>query len=201
LRKRLLLLPCLLILSALAITACGGGSGGGESEIEEVIETSATSTDPADCKKLNTQKFMEQTTQESGEAAVNDCEEEAKEEEGADSVKVSAVEVDGADATAEVALRGGHLDGQALELALIKDGDQWKLDEVVKFTQFDRAKLVEVLEEGLAEPSSEVDRKFASCVIEAFKQDSQGEVEELVFGVSPKALEELFETCSSRPST
>jgi hypothetical protein len=200
LRKRLLLFPCLLIFSALALAACGGGDGD-ESEIEEVIETSATSTDPADCKKLNTQKFMEQTTQESGEAALEDCEEEAKEEEGAASVKVSAVEVDGSDASAEVALQGGHLDGQALELALVKDGDQWKLNEVVRFTQFDRAKLVEVLEEGLAEPSSEVDRKFAGCVIEAFKQDAQGEVEELVFGDSSKALEALFETCSSIPST
>jgi hypothetical protein len=201
LRKRLLLLPCLLIFSGLAFAACGGGSGGDEGDVEEVIETSATSTDPADCKKLNTQNFMEQTTQESGEAAVESCEEEAKEEEGATSAQVSAVEVDGSDATAEVALSGGHLDGQALEVALVKDGDQWKLDEVVKFTKFDRAGLVETLEEGLAEPSSEVDRKFGSCVVEAFKQDSQEEVEELVFGDSPKALEGLFETCSSRPAT
>lgn len=200
-RKRLLLLPCLLILSALAFAACGGGSGGDEGEIEDVIETSATSTDPADCKKLNTEKFMEQTTQESGEAAVEDCEEEAKAEEGARSARVSAVEVNGSNATAEVALSGGNLDGQTLEVALVKDGDQWKLDEVVKFTAFDRAKLVEVLEEGLAEPSSEVDHKFGSCVIEAFQQDSQAEVEELVFGDSPQALEELFEACSSRPAT
>jgi len=201
LRKHHLLLPCILILSALSFAACGGGSGGDEGEIEDAIETSATSTDPADCKKLNTQEFMEQTTQESGEAAVEDCEEQAKEEEGAESAKVSAVEVDGSDATAEVALSGGHLDGQTLEVALVKDGDQWKLDEVVEFTEFDRAKLVEVLEEGLAEPSSEVNRKFGNCVIEAFKQDSQGEVEELVFGDSPQALEDLFETCSSRPAT
>lgn len=200
-RKHHLLLPCILILSALSFAACGGGSGGDEGEIEDAIETSATSTDPADCKKLNTQEFMEQTTQESGEAAVEDCEEQAKEEEGAESAKVSAVEVDGSDATAEVALSGGHLDGQTLEVALVKDGDQWKLDEVVEFTEFDRAKLVEVLEEGLAEPSSEVNRKFGNCVIEAFKQDSQGEVEELVFGDSPQALEDLFETCSSRPAT
>jgi ABC-type oligopeptide transport system substrate-binding subunit len=79
LRKRFLLLPCILILSALALTACGS-SGGEDGEIEEVIETSATTTDPADCKKLNTQQFMEQTTQESGSAAVKACEEEAKEE-------------------------------------------------------------------------------------------------------------------------
>lgn len=197
--KRLLLLPCILILSALALTACGS-SGGDEGEIEEAIEASATANDPADCKKLNTQQFMEQTTQESGEAAVKSCEEEAREEEGAKSVSVSAVEVDGSDATADAALSGGNLDGQALELALVKDGDQWKLDEVVEFTKFNQAKLVEVLEEGLSESGSEVDPKFAGCVIDAFKQGSQKEVEELLFGTSPGALEEVFEACSSKPS-
>jgi hypothetical protein len=199
LRKRFLLLPCILILSALALTACGS-SGGEDGEIEEVIETSATTTDPADCKKLNTQQFMEQTTQESGSAAVKSCEEEAKQGEGAKSVSVSAVEVDGSDATAEAGLSGGNLDGQTLEVALVKDGEQWKMNEVVEFTKFDQAKLVEGLETSLSEASSEVDPKFASCVIKAFKQGSQSEVEELLFGNSPKALEEVFEACSSNPS-
>ncbi len=197
--KRLLLLPVLLILSALALAACGS-SGGDEGEIEEVVETSATSTDPADCKKLNTQQFIEQTTQESGADAVKRCEAEAKEEEGAESVSVSAVEVDGSDATAEVAMSGGNLDGQALEVALVKDGEGWKLNEVVKFTEFDQAKLVEILEDGLTEPSSEVDPKFASCMVEGFKQGSQSEVEELLFGDSPQALEDLFESCASKSS-
>lgn len=198
-RKRLLLLPCILILSALAFAACGSG-GGDEGEVEEVIETSATSNDPADCKKLNTQQFMEQTTQESGKTAVKKCEEEAKEGEGAKSVSVSAVEVDGSDATAEAALSGGNLDGQTLEVALVKDGDQWKLDEVVEFTKFNQAKLVEVLEEGLSEPGSEIDPKFAACVIDAFKQGSQAEVEDLLFGGSSGTLEKVFEACASNPS-
>ena len=198
-RKRLLLLPCILILSALSFAACGSSSGD-EGEIEEVIETSATTTNPADCKKLNTQEFMEQTTQESGNAAVKECEEEAKKEEGAKSVSVSAVEVDGSDATAEAALSGGNLDGQTLEVALVKDGDQWKLNEVVEFTKFDQGKLVEGLEASLSEASSEVDPKFGSCIVEAFKQGSQSEVEELLFGNSPKALEEVLEACASNPS-
>jgi hypothetical protein len=199
LSKRLFLLPCLLVLSALAFAACGSSSDEA-GEIEEAIETSATSTDPADCKALNTQQFMEQTTQESGDTAVKKCEEEAKEEEGAKSVSVTAVEVDGSDATAEAALSGGNLDGQTLEVALVKDGDQWKLNEVVEFTEFDQAKLVEVLEGGLTEPSSEVDPKFAGCIIDAFKQGSQAEVEDLLFGGSSGALEEVFEVCASNPS-
>jgi hypothetical protein len=197
--KRLFLFPCLLVLSALAFAACGSSSGD-DGEVEEVIETSATSTDPADCKKLNTQQFMEQTTQESGDAAVKQCEEDAKDGKGAKSVSVSEVAVDGSDATAEVALSGGSLDGQTLEVTVVKAGDQWKLDEVVEFTEFDQAKLAEVLEGGLLEPSSEVDPKFVDCLVEAFRQGSQAEVEEFLFSNSPGSLEEAFEACASRPS-
>jgi hypothetical protein len=197
LSKRLLLLPCILILSALALGACGGGSGD-EGEIEEVIETSATSTDPADCLGLQTQAFMEQIAQESGVAAVKACEEEAENEEGAESASVSSLEIDGSSATAEVAFGGGSLDGQAVKVALVEDGDQWKMDEAVEFTEFDQDKLVEGFEAALLKDPSEVNLGFANCVIDVFRQGSQSEVEELLFG---GGLEEAFEACSSSPST
>jgi hypothetical protein len=200
LRKRLLLLPCLLILSAFALAACGS-SGGEEGEVEEAIKTSAESTDPADCSKLSTQQFMEQTTGESGEAAVKKCEEEAKEDEGVESVGVTSVEVDGSSATAEAALTGGSLDGQTVEVEVVKDGDQWKMNKVVKFTKIDRAKLVKVLESGFSKQSSEVDPRLADCFIEAFKQGPQAEVEGLVLEDSAPGLEEAAEACASSPST
>jgi hypothetical protein len=192
--KRLLLLPCLLILSVLVLAACGSGSGD-ESKIEETIEKSATATDPADCTKLETQQFMEQTTQESGKAAVKSCEAEAEKEEGAESAAVSNVEVEGSGATAEVALTGGSLDGQTLEVELVEAGDQWKLNEVVKFTKFDQAKLIETFEGDLAEAANEVSPKFAACFIETFKQDNRAEIEELIFG-SGRGFEEVAENCS-----
>jgi hypothetical protein len=199
LRKRLLLLPCLLIVSAFVLAACGSSSNE-EGDVEVAIETSATTTDPADCKKVNTQQFMEQVTRESGEAAVEECEEEAKKDEGSDSVSVSNIEIDGSNATAETALSGGNLDGQTLEVELVRDGDQWKMNEVVEFTDFDQDKLVGALEDQFAENSSEIDPKLAACFIEAFKQGSEEEVEELLFKGPVDALEELFETCSSRAS-
>lgn len=198
-RKRLLLLPCILIISALAFAACGSSSGD-DGEIEEVIETSATSTDPADCKKLNTQKFLEQTSGESGAAAVQECEEDAKKEEGAKSVDTSEVEVDGSSATADVALTGGTLNGQSVEVGLTKDGDQWKMNEVVKFTHFDQAKLAEYLEGQFKEHSGEIPAQLAACFIGAVKNGSQEEVEELVFGGPSEEPGKIVESCESNPS-
>ena len=197
--KRLLLLPCLLIFAGILLAACGS-SNGDEAEVKEVIEKSATTTDPADCKKLQTQKFMEQTSQETGQGAVKECEEEAKNEEGAKSVETSEVEVDGSSATANVALTGGTLNGQAVKVGLTKEGDQWKMNEVVKFTKFDRAELVEYLEGQFKEHSSEIPAQLATCFINAFKEGSQEEVEGLVFGGGSKALEEVAEACESSPS-
>ena len=192
--KRSLVLTCLLIVSALALVACGS-SDTDEGQIEEAIETSATSTDPADCKKLTTQQFMEQTTQSKGSEAVETCEEEASKDEGADSATVSNVEVDGSSASADVALRGGGFDGQEVEVALVKQGEQWKLDEVAGFVKFDEAKVIESLEKGFAKPSSEVSKSLASCIIESFEEAPQAEFEEALISGSTEGFEEIAGGC------
>jgi pectin methylesterase-like acyl-CoA thioesterase len=196
--KRLLFLPFAVLVVAFALGACGG-SADETGEVEEAIEASATTTDPADCEKLQTQQFMEQISRESGQAAVESCETDAEGDEGVSDATVSAVQVDGSNATAEAALEGGGLDGQTVEVGLIKDGDQWRLNEVVKFTDFDHTHLVQGLEKELAD-TDKSEAEFASCFVEAFKQASESEVEELIFGKSPRALEEVFEGCSSSPS-
>lgn len=197
--KRLLLLPCILILAGISLAACGS-SNGDEAEVKEVIEKSATTTDPADCKKLQTQKFMEQTSSESGAAAVQECEEEAENEGGAESVDTSEVEVDGSSATADVALTGGTLNGQSVEVGLTKDGDQWQMNEVVKFTDFDPAKLAESLANNFKENAEEIPAQIAACFIGAVKNGSQEEVEELVFGGPSSAPGQIVEACASKPS-
>jgi hypothetical protein len=192
--NRSLVLTCLLIVSAFALAACGSGNND-ESQIEEAVETSATSTDPADCKKLTTQQFMEQTTQSEGSEAVETCEEEASNDEGADSAAVSNIEVDGSNASADVALSGGGFDGQEVEVALVKQGDQWKLDEVAGFAKFDEAKVIEALEKGFAKPSSEVSKSLASCIIESFEEAPRSEFEEALISASTEGFEEIAGSC------
>lgn len=192
--KRCLVLACLLVVSALALAACGSGNSD-ESQIEEAVETSATTTDPADCKKLATQQFMEQTTQSEGSEAVKTCEKEASNDEGAEDATVSNVEVEGSKATADVALTGGGFNGQEVEVALVKEGEQWKLDEIAGFVKFDEAKVIETLEKGFAKPSSEVSKSLASCIVESFEEAPQPEFEEALISGSTEGFEEIAGGC------
>jgi hypothetical protein len=195
--KRPLLLTFLLIASVLALSACGGGGSSDESQIEEAVESSATSSDPADCKKLGTQNFMEQGTDSEGAEAVKGCEKEATEPETkAESVAVSKVEVEGSKATAEAAVTGGGFDGQTVEIALVKEGEQWKLNEITGFAKLDQPKLVETFEKEFAKPTSGVSEKIATCVDEGLKEASQPEIEEYLLSGSSKPIEELAEECS-----
>jgi hypothetical protein len=138
---------------------------------------------------------MEQVAQTEGAEAVKTCEKEASEETGAKSASVSKVEVDGSEATAEVVLTGGSLDGQGLEVALVEQGDQWKLDEITGFTKFDQAKVIETLEKGFTEPSSEVSESLASCIVESFEEAPQADFEEALLSRSSEGFEEIAGDC------
>jgi hypothetical protein len=197
--KRHVLLPLLLLVFGLALvlSACGGSSGGGgddEAAIEEAIEISATSTKPATCKEVSTQQFMEQSGSVEGPAAVKACEESATDGETAEKVAVSEIEVEGSEATAEVALTGGALNGQSLEVGLVKEGSDWKLNELVGFTNLDNAALAETIGTKLEEEGGAV-AELAPCIAEAFEVAEQAEVEELTISGSSAPIEELAEEC------
>jgi hypothetical protein len=194
--KRCLVLPVLIIASSLAFVACGSSGNSDEDQIVEAIETSATSTNPADCSKFSTQAFMEQSTSETGQKAVKSCEEDASKPNNAESVDVSEVEVEGSKATADGAVTGGSFDGQTVTISLVKEGDQWKLDQITGFAAFDQAKLVKAFETELTKPSSELSQAQSSCIIEALEEASQEEFEELLLSGSSEPLGELVESCS-----
>lgn len=194
--KRRLVLACLLIVSALALAACGGGSSD-TSQVEEAIEVSATGADPGNCTKLETQNFVEQGAQEGGKTALKECEKQAAEKDSrAESVDVSEVEVDGSKATANAAVTGGSFNGQTVEIALVKEGDQWKLNEITGFAKLDKAKVVEVFKKQFAKPSSGVSASLATCVANGLEEASQPEFEKLLLGGSSEPIEKLAEACA-----
>jgi hypothetical protein len=197
--KRLLLVPFLLLAFGLALSACGGGSsssGGSsdESQIEEAIEISSTSTEPSTCTEFSTQEFLEETTSQEGPAAVKQCEEAAEEGEVAESAEVSQVEIEGSEAAAEVKFTGGALGGQAIAVGLVKEGDSWKLEEIIGFTVLDKSALAETVGTSLEEEGGEV-AKLAPCIEEGIEESGQTAIEELLFSGTTAPTEELAAEC------
>ena len=194
-KKTHLVLPLLLLAAALALAACGSSSSGGgeESKIEEVIEGSATSTDPSKCKELQTALFNETETEKKGAEATKACEEEAK-ENNAESVEVSNVKVNGESATAEVELEGNGLSGQGVEVEVVEEGGDWKLNKLLGFTKFDASALGEALEEEFAKEEG-ISPKLAKCVSEGVTELSQSEAESMVFEKDLGPVEKIAKSC------
>jgi len=196
LKKLHLLFPLVLLALALCLAACGSGESD-EDKIVEVIETSATSSDPADCEALSTQAFLEQTQLSDGTKAVESCEANAGEtKDDPDSVEVSEVEVDGTDATAEAAFVGGNFDGQTFIVALVEEDGDWKLDRLTGFAEFDQERLGTSFEEELLSEGESVDKALAECFGEAVRQAPQKQAEGLILDGSPQGFVELINGCA-----
>ena len=194
-KLHLFLLPALLLALALGLVACGGGGESDEDKITSTIETAATSTDPAVCDETQTLSFMEQTNSGSGKEAEKECEEEAKSgESNPDSVTVGKVEVDGENATADAEFKGGTFDQQTLELALVEEDGDWKLDELTGFAKFNPETLVQAFAEQLEE-EPEIEPETASCIIEGIEELSKGELEGLVIENNTEPIVEIAESC------
>jgi hypothetical protein len=197
LSKRRLILPCLFLAFSLSFAACGGGGSDDESKIEETIEKAATESDPANCTKLETQAFAEQNSQEKGAAAVKACEKEAEEEiDQAEGATVSNVEVDGEKATAEVEFEGGGFDGQVLEVALVEEGGNWKLDQTTGFAEVDPKKIGESFQEQFEKSPEGLTPQQVSCIVEGISGASKAELEKMLLSGSSQALVELAEGCA-----
>jgi len=195
-KLHLLLLPALLLAFALGLAACGGSGESDEDKITTTIENAATSTDPAVCDETQTLAFMKQTSGgSSGKEAEKECEEEAKSGEGQpDSVSVSNVKVNGENATADAAFKGGIFDAQTLELALVEEGGDWKLDELTGFAKFDPESLVGAFAEQIEE-EPEIEPKMASCLIEGIEELSNAELESVIVENNTEAFGEIAEGC------
>jgi hypothetical protein len=176
-----------------ALAACGGDDDSEEEDqITEVIETAATSGSPSVCAELQTQRWNEQLEGQTGEAALESCRENAG--DPADSVEVSNIEVDGDAATAEVAVTGSFLDGSTIDVGLVREGEQWKLDQLTGFVEFDRAGFEAAFEEEV-KSDQEIPPQAADCIIERFKDFSDQEAQEFLIQPDASGGEEVFTPC------
>jgi ABC-type glycerol-3-phosphate transport system substrate-binding protein len=194
-KLHLLSLPVLALVLALGLAACGGGGESDEDKITSTIENAATSTDPAVCDETQTLAFMEQTTGGKGKEAEKECEQEAEAgTEQPESVAVSKVEVDGERATANAAFKGGGLSGQTAEVALVEDGGEWKLDELVGFAKFNPEGLVKVFSKQLEEEPN-LEPEVAECIISGIEELPDSALESIVVENNNEPVVEIVEGC------
>jgi hypothetical protein len=180
-------------LLAAMFVGCDGDGSEDEDQITEAIETSATSSDPSVCTEVQTQQFNEQTSGETGEAALQSCRDNTN-EDVADSVEVSNIEVDGDAATAEVEVTGSFLNESTIEVALVKEDDQWKLDQLVDFAEFAREAFEAAFEEEVRS-DEEIPPRAADCIVEEFKGFSDEEAQRFLLSPGESGGEELFSAC------
>lgn len=199
--KRFLSFACLSILLALGLSACGGGGGsssstdGAAAEVEAVVKDSAMQSDPSTCTELNTQRFDEQLAHEEGPKAVKLCEEEAESDSPkASDVTFTNVKVDGSKATLDAAMEGTIFDGQTIAVALVKEGGQWKVDQITSVVKLDSAKLEETFTERLEETGQLSDEQV-SCIAGALGSASQKQAEEVLLSSSAQPLIKVATGC------
>jgi len=195
-KKRLLVSLALLTAAALTLAACGGGDSD-ESKIVEVIETAETTANPRNCTELQTQRFNEQVSQQKGKAGTEACEKEAKAGEAeAKAANVSNVSVNDEKAMVEVKFTGGPLDSQTLDVALVEEDGDWKLDYVEGFAAYNGEALGAAFEKRFEEEPEGLSPKQAKCISREIAASSEAEAEKLFFGGSSGPIIKLAESCA-----
>jgi hypothetical protein len=181
----------------LFIAGCGNGQESDEARVVHVIHVVAYSSDPANCRKLATRHFIEQSTATAGPQALDRCEEEGGDgEEGPrPRIDISEVHVSGDRASAIIAAMSGNLKGQALELRLVNADGRWKLSSIAGFSHFDSKRLAESFRREFARPTNQVADATAACVVERVAKASQEEAEKLLFSGNRRELNRLYEEC------
>jgi hypothetical protein len=186
----------LALVAAFAITACGGGSND-EGKITEVIEQVATTSKAANCTEVETLRFKEQNSKQKGKAATKSCEKEAEADQGvAEGAAVSNVSVNGEKATAEVEFEGGSLASQTIEVALVKEGGDWKVDQIEGFAQYNGKALGTAFQKQFEESPEGLSTKQVECIAEEIAGLSKAEAETVVFGPSANPIIELAKGCA-----
>jgi TIR domain len=197
-RLRWLLLGGAALVAVVLVLGLVVGGGAGTCGPACVIETSFTSTDPDDCTRLRTQPYVEQTNYRSGEKALEHCRKVAENTAfKPEAVEVREVVESGDTATAEASFQGGLYDGQTMVLALLREGSQWKLDEIKAFKGFDIQRYTEAFEDKAPQGPEEVTPEEAECIAGQLDQLGSDALREAILNGDIKPFERAYVTCGA----
>jgi hypothetical protein len=106
--------------------------------------------------------------------------------------------VRGSTATLHLKQSGNNLEGQILEVKMIRVGGRWKADEILGFFHLDRDRLIAAFKEAFTQPGSVVPKKVASCIYYGLRHATKEEITEYLYGGSHAAINELYDPCIAK---
>jgi hypothetical protein len=187
-----------LAVAAVGLAGCGGSNrGSGESgAVAAAIKRASATTDPADCTRLETQRFLDQAELANGQAAVKSCRDDARDGSGNPrATNVSNVTVAGGTAHARAAFQGGDLDGQVLNLRLVKQDGRWKLDHMDSIAGFDRTRFLRATRSSLQRPPQALPQDAVGCIVGRFGALSDGELQTVFLQSDPSRVASITGPC------
>jgi hypothetical protein len=166
-------------LAVAAVAGCGGGSDDGDAteEIEQLLETAFTTSDPAQCDQITLEGIRDLNPRVAqADDPFAECRQSLDSGGEADSIEISDVSVDGSEATAVVAPEGGSLAGSRVTVSLVDDGG-WKLNGFDTVELADREAYLAELEERSADSfgNEAFTAKEAACITEDITANASDE--------------------------
>jgi hypothetical protein len=151
-------LAAVAVVVVLVLVLAGGGDDEGDSPEDQVknrIEEISTGKDPEICETGYTTTFIQKATGRSGSEGVELCKQQVPQNKTT-GVEINEVEVSGSRATAAIVEDGGDFDDEKLEITLVEQGGEWKVDdldrpEVAQGDDAERAIINTVLNFGSSE--------------------------------------------------
>jgi hypothetical protein len=181
-----------VLVSVLAV-GCGSSESNDGTDVVDVVKEALTTPDPAWCRELVTQRFLDQLYTE-GDAARRDCEQLTAIYENPRSVEVSRVEVRGDSARVRAAVHGGDDDGATWGLALVRRNSNWRVDRVtaaeLDFERFLRAK-----RRFFLRPPGGYTKRQADCIIRTMRDRGEADLERAIVTGNDRALNAPIERC------
>lgn len=187
-----------LLAGMFLLVGCGRTDEHPRAWIRGTIKAFILGDNPTSCRLLITPRFAEQTTALRGSSAVRACEGQARRSRrDARTVRVGKVDLNGQVADAAVAIRGGDLDGQTVELRLIEKAGFWKLDRFTRLVRLNRYALLRTFAREYRQRQESTTTGVGGCVLRVLRRAPKQRIAAFLFSGPADAIRRVYEDCDA----
>lgn len=182
-----------VLTPALAL-GCGSSEPDDETDVVEVVREALTTPDPAWCRELVTQRFLDQLESAEGAAARRECERDTAIYETPRSVAITTIEVRDDTARVRAAVHGGDDDGATWGLALVRSDSDWRIDRITD-AEFDFERFLRATRRYLVRPPGGYTEREADCVLRAMRKRGEADLERAIVAGDDRTLDAPHVRC------